>query len=305
MPIPFTCPYCGHQVMVADQYIGQTGPCARCGQAVTITSTPAIGALAPSVKHKKKGGSGAGLVIAIIGGVVLLLLLACGGFMVFGVRTATVAVQQAAVQAQGAAGRSQCMNNLRQIAIAMHNYHDVHGSLPPAYLADAEGKPMHSWRVLILPYVGQSALYQQYHFDEPWDSPHNSSLAALMPLQYRCPDDAAGEPSTHYMVISGTGAPFEGSTPAKFSSFLDGLSNTLLVVEATSSANWMSPTDLDISQMSFAVNDTSRPAVGSPHENGANVALGDGSVRFLTPEDTPPDALKAMITRGGGEPPTY
>src|SRR5438105_1376638 len=79
--------------------------------------------------------------------------------------------------ARPAARRNACGNNMKQIELALLNYHDANKSFPPAYVADAEGKPMHSWRVLILPYLERNDLYQQYDFNEPWNGPHNSRLA--------------------------------------------------------------------------------------------------------------------------------
>ena len=88
-----------------------------------------------------------------------------------------IALLLPAVQsAREAARRAQCSNNLKQIGLAFHNYHDSYGCLPPAYIPDGNGQPMHSWRVLILPFVEQSPLYDQYDFDEPWNGPNNSKL---------------------------------------------------------------------------------------------------------------------------------
>ncbi|MDH3719020.1 MAG: DUF1559 domain-containing protein, partial [Planctomycetota bacterium] len=79
------------------------------------------------------------------------------------------------------ASRVQCMNNLKQIALALHQYHDQYGSFPPAYVAGPDGKPWHSWRVLILPFIEAEPLYAMYNFDEPWDGPNNRKLAAAAP----------------------------------------------------------------------------------------------------------------------------
>ena len=77
--------------------------------------------------------------------------------------------------------RSQCKLNLKQIAIALHNYHETHGSFPPAVTYDANGRPAHSWRVLILPFLENADLYKQYRFDEPWYFGVNHHMAlALM-----------------------------------------------------------------------------------------------------------------------------
>ena len=84
------------------------------------------------------------------------------------------------------------MNNLKQIGLAMHNYHDVHRTLPPAYHADASDRPLLSWRVLILPYLEQDALYREFHLNEPWDSDHNKKLIERIPAVYQSPGSAAG-----------------------------------------------------------------------------------------------------------------
>jgi len=165
MPIDFACPHCGRQTSVADQYAGQTGPCAGCGQSITI---PMPGG-AP-IKHMPvtppAGGGGAGPAVAAIAVAVILGVFVCGGIL--------VALLLPAVQsAREAARRAQCSNNLKQIALAFHNYHDTYRTFPPAYIPDEDGNPKHSWRVLILPFLEQRALYEQYNFDEPWDSPNN------------------------------------------------------------------------------------------------------------------------------------
>ena len=91
------------------------------------------------------------------------------------------------------AAQSQCTNNEKHIALAIHNYISStrpKAMFPPAYTTSKDGKPLLSWRVLILPYLEQEALYKQFHLDEPWDSPHNRTLIARMPTVYRCPMEA-------------------------------------------------------------------------------------------------------------------
>ncbi len=108
-----------------------------------------------------------------------------------------------------AAFRSQCKNSLKAIAIALHNCHDVWSCFPPPFVADERGRPLHSWRVLILPYFEFDdfrPLYDAYDFSEPWDGPHNLSLGDRMPPVYRCPadePDREGAPSTSYVAIVG------------------------------------------------------------------------------------------------------
>src|SRR5438093_7201056 len=77
--------------------------------------------------------------------------------------------------------RQTSVNNLKQLALAMHNYHDTYGHLPPAALKNKKGKPLLSWRVALLPFVEEDKLYKEFRLDEPWDSAHNKKLLAKMP----------------------------------------------------------------------------------------------------------------------------
>lgn len=148
--------------------------------------------------------------------------------------------------------RSMCMNNLKQIALAMQNYERAHGTLPPPFVADAKGKPKHSWRVLLLPYLEEESLFKQYNFDEPWDGPNNSKLAAHMPDIYRCPSNLK-EPSntateTHYFVAAGpkTAFPSKGLPTNAIS---DGAANTILVIEASGlHRSWLDPRALSLDE---------------------------------------------------------
>ena len=106
--------------------------------------------------------------------------------------------------AREAARRSQCANNLKQIALAMHNYHDVFKSFPPAVITDKNGRPMHSWRVAILPFIEQAALYKNYKFDEPWDGPNNRNLDNIAIPVFRCPSDPGHGPETAGAVVTVT-----------------------------------------------------------------------------------------------------
>jgi hypothetical protein len=98
---------------------------------------------------------------------------------------------------QGAARRMVCSNNLKQLGLALHNYHQTYGCFPPAYVADEDGRPMHhSWRVLVLPFLEQQQLYDQYRFDEPWDGPNNRKLAENVISIFHCPEDGEKSPMT-------------------------------------------------------------------------------------------------------------
>ncbi len=208
---------------------------------------------------------------------------------------------------RGGARRSRCQNNLRQISIALQNYHDVYKSFPPAYVADDTGKPLHSWRVLILPFLEHKPLYDVYRFDEPWDGPNNRQLAATTLKLFECPsDENAGTGQTSYVAVVGPGTAWPGAKSINLSDIKDGSSNTIHVVEVHHSGiHWMEPRDLDVSQMPMTIN--AKPAtkganlgISSGHPGVAQAARMDGSI-FAIIDDTPPATLRAMLTIAGGE----
>lgn len=196
--------------------------------------------------------------------------------------------------------RSRCKNNLKQIGLALYSYHDEHGTFPPAYFADASGRPIHSWRVLLLPYVDQQALYNQYKWDEPWDGPNNSRLMAQIPPVFRCPSHAGtpGDTTTAYAAVFGDDCVFRSSGSTRMADITDGTSNTILVGEVERAGiPWMKPEDVDVSK---------HPTIGDPagfsslHIGGIHVLLADGSVRFIS-ENISPATLRGLYTRAGNE----
>src|SRR4051812_18980293 len=119
----------------------------------------------------------------------------------------------------------------------MHNYESQYGRFPPAVVYGADGRPLYSWRVLILPYIEQSPLYERFHLDEPWDSPHNIQLLPEMPSSYAAPGRKKTLMPPHHTVVHvfhGPGAAFEGRDGISLKEFQegDGTSNTILLVEA-------------------------------------------------------------------------
>ena len=293
MPIDFICPHCGTQTQVADQYAGQTGPCASCGQTITVPVPTGVGGYAAPAA--KKSTSTLPIVLAILGGV-LVVVLVCGGIL--------AALLLPAVQAaRGAARRAQCINNMKQIGLALHNYNSAYGCFPPAYIADENGRPMHSWRVLILPFLEQQAIYDRYDFNEPWDGPNNRQLADTVVNVYRCPSDNnnVDETETDYLMVVGPNAFSDGPTARKVADITDGTSNTIMLVEMSNSGvNWMEPVDWDTTTASFTIDDGSPGELRSEHPGLVNVGFADGSVRSLS-NDESPENLKAMTTINGGE----
>ncbi|MFH1269122.1 MAG: DUF1559 domain-containing protein, partial [Planctomycetota bacterium] len=191
----------------------------------------------------------------------------------------------------------------KQIGLAMHNYHDAYKCFPPAYIPDENGQPMHSWRVLILPFLDSSPLCDQYNFDEPWDGPGNRALADLMPGVYHCPSEPpSGASHTGYAMIVGPGTLFDGAEVTRFRDVLDGTSNTILFVEVSGAEiHWMEPRDLDLKAIRLRINNPAGPAIRSRHPGGVNAAFCDGSVHFLS-ETIDPETLRLLITKADGNP---
>jgi prepilin-type processing-associated H-X9-DG protein len=200
---------------------------------------------------------------------------------------------------RGTAARRQCVNNLKQIALAMHNYHDRHKSFPPAYTVDKAGKPLLSWRVLILPYLEQEALYKEFHLDEPWDSPHNLTLIDRMPPTYRCPSISSKRTDpgkTTYLTPRGKSTIFPGPEGIKIQKITDGTSNTIFVVDASNdrALAWTKPDDWDVDPA------LDLKGIFGHHSGGINVAFADGSVHFIK-DKVDPKLFEKLLTRDGGE----
>ncbi|HUG19620.1 MAG TPA: DUF1559 domain-containing protein, partial [Planctomycetaceae bacterium] len=200
----------------------------------------------------------------------------------------------AVTQARTAAKRSQSMNNMKQIGLAMHNYHEVHGHLPPAVVIGPDGKTPHSWRVAILPFIEGAELYQAYRQDEPWDSEHNKKLLEQIPGVYRDPLDDGFSTNTSYFVFVGKGTAFESKTGNRFGDFTDGLSNTLMAVETKKDIPWTKPDDLSFDP------DKDVEELGGFYEGGFIALICDGSVRFI-PESLDEKILKLLIQRNDGQ----
>jgi prepilin-type processing-associated H-X9-DG protein len=176
------------------------------------------------------------------------------------------------------ARRSQCVNNLKNIALALHNYVRDYESLPPAYTVDADGGPLHSWRTLILPYIEQKSLYDRIDLAKPWDDPANQEAFDQMMLNYRCPSvDCPPNHTTYLAVLEPIGC-FLPTEPRKRADIPGAPGTVLLVLEvdATHAVPWMSPTDAIEPWLR-----SPETPVKTPHPGGAQAALLDGSVQFL------------------------
>jgi Protein of unknown function (DUF1559) len=185
--------------------------------------------------------------------------------------------------------------------LAVANYHQDFGCFPPAYVADSDGKPVHSWRVLILPYLEQAELYSAYNFAEPWDSPNNRKLASKVGNIYLRSGLESGQiRTTSFVAVVGPRKVWTGSKPTALKDLGDGSHDTLLVVEVPDGQFLsMEPKDLEFDRMRFRINDGSGRGLGS-RLGGARVVSADGTVSTL-PNNFDPNKLRAMLTANGGD----
>jgi len=233
-----------------------------------------------TVQRVRKAGVSATIIVVAIAS---LGLLAYG--IVGSVRAARLAARQSS---------SNC--RLKQLGIALHNYHDQCGTFPPAYFTDADGKPMHSWRVLLLPYFeeqGLKDLYRQYRFEEPWNSPHNQQLADKTPRLYHSPCDTGHEGEASYLAVVGNETGWPAPQAVTIKGIGDGTVNTIALVEvANSGINWLNPRDLSLDES--LKNDDSQHATGAMH------LFFDGSVHFLK-RNIDRKVYRALLTANGQE----
>jgi prepilin-type processing-associated H-X9-DG protein len=260
-----------------------------------FAAIPAIilGALALNEINREEGRvTGKGLALAgIITGALGILIIPA--LMIPGVQAA-----------REAARRTQCTNNLKQIGLALYNYESAVGSLPPAYVADENGRPRASWRVMILPYMEQISVYNAYNFDVAWDHPSNTTAINSRITTYLCPSESA-EPGeelfTNYLMVTGPGTVFDPQRAAitRLSDIKDGTSNTVGVVQSSRKVHWASPDDLVVD-----AKNPSQPLpldqLKNPHPGGFQGLFLDGSVRFLK-SSLDPVTLRSLFTIAGGE----
>jgi hypothetical protein len=188
----------------------------------------------------------------------------------------------------------ECDGHIRRIAKALHDYEVVNGTLPPAFLPDELGRPKHSWRVLILPFLGYADVYSQYRFSEPWNSEHNRQLADRINGTFICPLDATANSRswTSYVAVVGDETMWPGKDCRKTND-LDRTQDTLLTIEiAHSGIHWMEPRDIPLSDISESVNSVTPPSISSVHphfndgDSEANVCwANDFGVTFVRSQD--------------------
>jgi len=186
----------------------------------------------------------------------------------------------------------------------MHCYEATHDQMPPAAVTDAQGHPLYSWRVLILPYIDEEELYKQFHLDEPWNSPHNLTLFEKMPKTYKSSFWSGDEPGmTRFQVIVGPGTAFERDG-MDLVDLAKGGWKTILIVQSDTPVPWTKPEELtyDPNHPLPALMLQSKPVRFLGRElwrkHGYLVSFVDAEVKFIR-DKTPESTIRSLITRGG------
>jgi RNA polymerase sigma factor (sigma-70 family) len=195
-----------------------------------------------------------------------------------------------------AAARTTAANNMKQIGLAMHNYHDSFKALPAHAIYSKDGKtPLLSWRVSILPFIDQNDLYKQFKLDEPWDSAHNKKLIPKMPDIFEPTIGKKEEGKTLIQVFTGPDTVFNGAKRLKLTEITDGTSNTIMAVEAKDAVVWTKPADLVLPKDKDKL-----PALGGRFSNGFHILMCDGTVN-LTPLNPVAKDFRSLITPAGND----
>lgn len=302
MPFQFTCPYCFKKTLVDDAIAGESGPCANCGKVITVPEPPVRlpQAIAPVDRRPIKvhatrtrqrllawSVQAVGLIVAVAA------VLSLSSYLLWPTLQGLKARRD----------RVASLNNLQRIAEALNAYAIQHGSYPPPVIFDAGGKPLYSWRVLILEQLGETYLAGNFRRDLAWDAAENARFLAQSPSVFMCPtfNGTLIATSAYYALITGNNTLFPSSGPLTFSQVIDGRDSTLLVVEVdTAGGEWSQPWDIDIAKLNTKIGFGGINAIGGNHVGGGAIAFADGTPGWL-PEDLSPALLRGLISPTGGE----
>lgn len=293
MPHLFTCPHCQTKTQVDDRYSGHAGECVTCGGAIQIPKFALGDSAQPNNANSKK-------VTWIAGAVVSVILVACLLFAL--VRVGGETIGQLTVTRE----RTASMRNLERIADAFNAYAADFGAYPPNATLDPNGVPLHSWRVLILPYLDQKPLYDQFDLNRPWSHPENMKLAYDMPAVYSHPNGGVNTmfSQSAYYLITGPGTLFPSpNAPLGPDRITDDVSQTILAVEGipiVPSGLWTEPIDLKYASMQGKLGGSPGFELGGLLEGGVAMATSDGRGHFIE-DSMDPLVFRSLVTPRGGE----
>jgi hypothetical protein len=306
MAFEFTCPFCLSRTKVPEEFLGKSGPCAECGKPVLMPTRDAERRLVQAVQTGKpafrepeiiaasrRDPGDRALLRAILGisGVLLLTMFLAGLFLGLPALRRQMKI-------------ANCNNDLtrmKAIATALNAYCDRYGTYPPASLVDPTGKPLLSWRVLILPFLGYKDLYGEFALDQSWNSPLNFSLMHKMPDVFCSSNspDAYGNKQPNFVLLTGSGTVFPPKGPLGRTQVTD--SPTLLLVETNNGlVAWTEPGDIDVSVSGAKFGNLPMQSIGGLH---SEVALGV-DIRgngMILPKSTSIAQLDALVTPNAGE----
>ncbi len=283
MAIVLSCPSCGQQSSVGEEHAGKKSVCPFCNATLIIPSAsgPAYAAAPVSTLPPSSKGGLSGWIVLVI---VLACMVPCSGIL--------IGLLLPAVQAAREAGRrAKCINNERQIAVAMMNIEALKTRFPPAATIDIGNRFPVSWRVEILPYLDQVSLYKQYDHTKAWDDPANAAVLNAMPPVFGCPSDPDGvNNETSYFMITGPGT--MGGAPGPLGAgpiqLRNGPNHTIMLVEvAGRHVPWTQPRDITVAELSSMA----RNGQISMHPRGFNVAYADGHCDFKSMDNIDIDEL--------------
>jgi hypothetical protein len=290
MPYQFTCPHCQTKTQVEDRYSGQSGQCVTCGGEIQI---PPFGAGTPASEVKTKSGGW------IVAAAVCVILLGCLLFAM--VRIGGQTMNQISTNRE----RSASMKNLERIAMALNNYAADNGTYPPPATTDRKGALLHSWRVLILPYLDQDDLFNRFDLDLAWHHPTNMEAARDMPQVFRHPNGGVNSSynESGYYLIKGMGTLFPKAGPLGPDQITDDPSQTILVIEGSPlvpSGMWTEPLDLDFANMQGMLGTKPGIEPGGLLDDGVAFSTADGRGHFV-PNTMEPIKFRSLVTSRGGE----
>jgi hypothetical protein len=306
MSFEFTCPFCLNRTRVAEEYLGHSGPCAACGKPVLMPTRDSSRRLVYPVQtgrevqgvlkqqsNEQRPSSDRGLLKAMlaISTISLVVVLAVGLWL--GLPALRKQMSIAACNSD--------LDRMKAIVTALNSYCDRYGSYPPPQVVDKGGKPLLSWRVLILPFMGYEALYDQFALDQSWDSPLNLSLIEQMPREFCSANspDAWGNKQPNYVLLTGASTLFPSSGPWGYRQVSD--SPTLLLVETLNGVSgWTEPGEIDIDALGVGFGTSPMRSIGGLH---SEVALGVDTQGHgvIIPKTLSKRELEALITPNGQE----